>query len=86
MKQQHSHKQSGEPSGQVKNDEGTKNVSHDQKSLKNVKDLRGGDNAEMSDEDFDNYEHQPAGGTHRGGKVAGAHGDETRGSQPDKGM
>lgn len=41
MTQKHGHHQSGEPSGQVKN-EGVKNFSHESEMTKNVKDLRGG--------------------------------------------
>jgi len=73
------HSQSGEPSGQVKNEE-LKSFSHEEyerSESKKAGHIKGGDNASMSDEDWDEYEKQQAGGTHKGGKVQGAHGKES---------
>ncbi|MFA5584336.1 MAG: hypothetical protein WDA09_08985 [Bacteriovoracaceae bacterium] len=72
--------QSGEPSGQVK-EEGLKSFSHEKQQQQNESKkgghMKSGNNPSVSEDEWEENEKQQAGGTHKGGFVQGAHGNES---------
>jgi hypothetical protein len=74
-------KQSGERSGRVKNEglkSGHTSDNSEGPNIKKSSSVRGGDNGQLSDEDFDENEIQQAGGNNNGGIVPGAFGRDSK--------